>query len=92
MSEPLSFEDAMGTSCGRCYVTASRHRITTTGALYCLELNPKGEREADLMKRRAYGFYRRDIDIYRWPVKYLLKGEFNKEVGQAINKGLTTYE
>jgi hypothetical protein len=83
----LDFDDAMSTFCRLCGTTASVHRLTPTGNLYCLELNPAGRRY--IVGKERWGW--RDWMLTNMPVKYLRRSAIKQDVGVVIHQGLNAY-
>jgi len=84
----VKFDEAMSQVCSFCKAKASHHRLTTHGNLYCLVLNSRGRKRRDILIRN--GRHYDDASIHRIEPKYLDKGDFEAEVGETIQRALTT--
>lgn len=79
----------MHSRCGLCQQLAHSHRLTKGKVLYCLVLNKKGKRHRDIYIRTERHW--NDGMLRFISPRFLQKGDFDKEIGETIWKGLNGY-
>ncbi len=85
----MNLKDEMSEVCGWCDEKASLHRLTSKGALYCMELNDKGK---VMVKQREHNHIHWDESmVYYIPVRFLVRGSFPKGTGSRIWDGIHSH-
>ncbi len=78
----MTFNEALHEECRKCGETAAQHRLTKTGALYCL-----------MAKRSPHSDWSKTLKVWASTVRVseLVRSPIPTSVGETINKGLGTF-
>ncbi|RLB68536.1 MAG: hypothetical protein DRH08_00685 [Deltaproteobacteria bacterium] len=84
-----NYQEGMRIECDVCGEQAQWHRLTLTGRLYCLKLEPESEAKYKFVRFEKVSPENERRVAMRVPVRNLVKGVFPNGLGKALLEATT---
>jgi len=87
-----NYQDGMRIECERCGEQAQWHRLTLSGAMYCLKLEPESDAKYKFVRFEKVTPENERRVAMRVPVRNLVRGVFPSGLGSALLAATTGFK